>query len=594
MKNKLIIFFVFLGLKGSACITYDTLNVSICPGDSFLFNGIYQKTAGTYQDTLVNAALCDSFLTLNLSLYPAPTMGVIYDSFCDTRSYDFNGRLLYTAGLYYDTVKNANNCDSIVELWLSYKTSVPITNLYDTVCQGDSVYFNNRYWVILGTQTIRDTFASANGCDSIVWLNMRSWTNPTRFLGNVFGCKNKPYVYRDSSFTTNGFKQVRVSGVAAHGCDSIYWLNLTMRDTSPTTFIQVIRCSDNPFFFNGNTLTATGIYYDTLANRNGCDSVIELDYTYNLVKTTVVDTYFCENYPYFFNDQYLTSSGRYLDTLQTVNGCDSFIILKLTKRFTSRYTFYRKFCANHPVFFNNRYIDTPGIFLDTLVNSQNCDSFLTMVLARDTIAQTVVNQTICSNDSIYFGGAYLSDSGTYYTTLTTQGGCDSMITLNLRLFPSRTVILAKDTTNIIRTDSTYLAYKWYFNDYYQLNGNKYFLTANNIGNYHVVILDSNHCSFKSNTINNSPSSGVNAAAIHNILIYPNPASDKLYIDNLAILGETGKIKLIAIDGKEVFSKSFYRTTLQHQFDISTLPQGLYLLKIEGEKYAIERKIVVNK
>ena len=75
----------------------------------------------------------------------------------------------------------------------------------------------------------------------------------------------------------------------------------------------------------GDSLTASGIYYDTLSTINGCDSLIEYDITINnSISIFVVDTA-CGSYT--SPRKYLYSTGTYVDTLQTIY---SLIIIDLT------------------------------------------------------------------------------------------------------------------------------------------------------------------------------------------------------------------------------------------------------------------------
>jgi hypothetical protein len=53
----------------------ETFNASITQGESYSFNGQSLTTAGTFSATLQNAAGCDSTVTLNLSVVPAPPAG---------------------------------------------------------------------------------------------------------------------------------------------------------------------------------------------------------------------------------------------------------------------------------------------------------------------------------------------------------------------------------------------------------------------------------------------------------------------------------------------------------------------------------------
>jgi hypothetical protein len=85
----------------------------------------------------------------------------------------------------------------------------------------------------------------------------------------------------------------------------------------------------NDAYFNNKT--TAGTYYDTLQNMNGCDSVIELTLVFypSVAVTSYSDT-LC--YGEIYNDDHFknkTIAGIYYDTLQNINGCDSVIELTL-------------------------------------------------------------------------------------------------------------------------------------------------------------------------------------------------------------------------------------------------------------------------
>lgn len=103
------------------------VNVSICNGSSYDFNGQILTEPGIYIDTLESVGECDSVIELHLSFVPSEPIP-IFGSFCQGTSYNFNGTILYEPGTYLDTVSTSGGCDSIVELHLSY-APVPSVNL---------------------------------------------------------------------------------------------------------------------------------------------------------------------------------------------------------------------------------------------------------------------------------------------------------------------------------------------------------------------------------------------------------------------------------------------------------------------------------
>jgi gliding motility-associated-like protein len=51
---------------------YTTLDVAICQGEKYFAGGAYQTRTGTYTDTLLSRAGCDSILTTHLLVHPGP------------------------------------------------------------------------------------------------------------------------------------------------------------------------------------------------------------------------------------------------------------------------------------------------------------------------------------------------------------------------------------------------------------------------------------------------------------------------------------------------------------------------------------------
>ena len=86
----------------------------------------------------------------------------------------------------------------------------------------------------------------------------------------------------------------------------------------PTSALAIDTAVCDSMFFAGNTITTSGLYYDTLTNAVGCDSVVTLNLTiYNSVATND-SAVACDNYTW--NGNVYDTSGIYIDTLQTVHG----------------------------------------------------------------------------------------------------------------------------------------------------------------------------------------------------------------------------------------------------------------------------------
>jgi hypothetical protein len=400
-----------------------TINDTICNGASYLFNGINREIAGVYLDTLVNSVGCDSFLTLNLAIR-ATTTGTIDRSICPGSFYSFNGINIRTAGAYLDTLVNVAGCDSFLTLNLTmFATSTGTFN--QTICYGTRYLFNGLDRIASGTYL--DTLRNVNGCDSFLTFNLTVRVRSSASFNTTI-CFATSYLFNGVNLTASGAYLDTLRNV--YGCDSFVTLNLTVRPSSNSTIIDTI-CSNEFYFFNGLNRDTTGIYLDTFTNVTGCDSVVTLRLTVRRTSARTINTSICSNQVYLFNGVYRNTTGTYLDTFTNITGCDSVVTLNLTVRPTSTRTIDASICSNEFYFFNGLNRDTTGIFLDTFTNSVGCDSVVTLSLTvRRTSARTI-NTSICSNEFYLFNGVNRNTTGTYLDTFTNSTGCDSVVTLNL-------------------------------------------------------------------------------------------------------------------------------------------------------------------
>ncbi|MBK8564730.1 MAG: gliding motility-associated C-terminal domain-containing protein [Saprospiraceae bacterium] len=95
---------------------------------------------------------------------------------------------------------------------------------------------------------------------------------------------------------------------------------------------------------------------------------------------TSLDSFVCEDETVFFNNTTLAESGDYVDTLQSYNGCDSIVFLRLQKPSDSKDTVFVKIFEEEKYKFGNATYDKPGEY-DAVFTAQNgCDSLVHLFL----------------------------------------------------------------------------------------------------------------------------------------------------------------------------------------------------------------------
>lgn len=116
------------------------VNASICPGDSILTGGAWQKVAGNYYDTLTAANACDSIVQTILTLLPIndpacntasciATLDTVLMMICNGDSIFLEGEYRNPGGIFYDTLVSVLDCDSVICSQLSVGQSLEIIAL---------------------------------------------------------------------------------------------------------------------------------------------------------------------------------------------------------------------------------------------------------------------------------------------------------------------------------------------------------------------------------------------------------------------------------------------------------------------------------
>jgi hypothetical protein len=408
--------------------TSGSISSTICSNNTYLFNGVLRNTSGAYRDTLINAAGCDSFLTLNLTVLPTST-GTINQTICNGASYFFNGINLTASGAYRDTFTNILGCDSVVTLNLTVRP-LSTGTFSRTICNGDTYLFNGVDLSASGTYL--DTVGNSVGCDSFVTFTLTVRTLSSGTITTTI-CNGRSYLFNGINLTASGTYLDTFTNV--FGCDSFVTLNLTVRTASTGVITQSI-CNGTFYRFNGVNLTLGGTYLDTFINSLGCDSIVTLNLTIRPTSSALISATICSGTSYLFNGVNLTVGGSYLDTFVNYTGCDSVLTLSLTVRPTSTGTINQSICFGTFYRFNGVNLTLAGTYRDTLMNSVGCDSVVTLFLTVRAASSGTMNQTICFGSTYLFNGVNLNSTGSYRDTIVSTSGCDSFLTLNLTVRPS--------------------------------------------------------------------------------------------------------------------------------------------------------------
>jgi gliding motility-associated-like protein len=407
-----------------------TVDLTICQGTTFVFNDNLISTSGTYTDTLTSVAGCDSIVTLELTVTPALS-DTIQVSICNGTTYNFNGVSLANSGTYTSFVSTAAGCDSLVVLELTVNP-VPSVTIQETICEGKTFPFNGSVLSTAGTYA--DTLTSYLGCDSIVMLELTVSPALTETITDTI-CEGSTLNFNGILVGVTGTYIFSLSN--ASGCDSTVTLVLSVLPAITQTVSATI-CEGTSYFFNGNEITTAGTYTANFTTVTGCDSIVTLSLSVKPALTETVGVVICEGSVYNFNGTEIAVEGTYTDTITSFNGCDSIIELFLSIQAPAYSNITETICSGETYNFNGTILSVPGVYSTTLISSEGCDSTVTLNLTVDPIPSETITAVICQGESYNFNGTMLNASGTYTDGVPNSSGCTGVLTLNLTVLPTLT------------------------------------------------------------------------------------------------------------------------------------------------------------
>jgi hypothetical protein len=150
-------------------------SATICQGQSIFLGGALQTQAGQYTDVFETINGCDSTVVTTLSVV-TQIVNNVTAAICQGQSIFLGGANQTQSGSYTDTYVSAAGCDSLVVTQLTVHPTYYIDNAVVTICPGESAFLGGDFQTVPGFYT--DVFSTEFGCDSIVVTNLVAVNNP--------------------------------------------------------------------------------------------------------------------------------------------------------------------------------------------------------------------------------------------------------------------------------------------------------------------------------------------------------------------------------------------------------------------------------
>ena len=398
---------------------------------SALINGIIALgSPGTVDDFC--GTLCNSSST-------------IIENGCATYTVPSGDETYTTNGSYMDTILNVAGCDSVITINLTIINPTTGTDV-QTACGSYTWIDGTTYSSSNNTATSTIAGGAANGCDSIVTLDL-TINNAATGVDVQTACGSYTWIDGIDYSSSNNTATSSIIGGAANGCDSIVTLDLTINNAATGTDVQTA-CGSYTWIDGIDYSSSNNTATSTIAGgaANGCDSIVTLDLTINNAATGVDVQTACGSYTWIDGIDYSSSNNTATSTIAggAANGCDSIVTLDLTINPLNDAGVDDSItvCMNEPIDFDTlSSLGTAGTWLD-FTNTP-----VSGVVTLSSIAGAYEYRYI-----VYTSNNCVPDTANY--TIIIDGGCDylgvnteSMIGVSVYPNPASSILTIQNSSN---------------------------------------------------------------------------------------------------------------------------------------------------
>ena len=473
-----------------------------------------------------NTCVCDSTTNSYTS---------IFDTICNGLSIVVGSNTYDSTGVYSDTLLAFNGCDSIVTTNLIVLLTTAASGVnHQTICLGDSASVGTSSYYTAGVYL--DTLISSNGCDSIVTTTLTVVTaNYTTINGGLADTSSAPGEFSNY----NGYLILDATVMSLLKSATVYSedtnvVTFELRDDNGVVLDNVTHTvypgSQSLIF---NFLIPSGTDYQLGIDggnsglyRNNAGTGNSIAYPFNIGEVDITSSGAGDQYYYFYYDLEITPNSSYIDTM---------------------------ICDGDSIQIGPNTYDTPGIYVDTFISSNLCDSIVYINLD-------------------------------YYPT----------ITLSIQSVPDSAEICLGDTITLEGSTG--------FDQYYWISENALIDTNQQIvlspsqdAWYLLKAIDVYGCSVQEDIwiYVDTCATGIDSEILSNISIYPNPSSGMFTIEFKRVTEKNSNISIVNSIGNIVFSEELIIGESSKNIDLSEFSKGIYLIELQTELGFYKKKIILQ-
>jgi len=295
-------------------------------------------------------------------------------------------------------------------------------------------------------------------------------------------------------------------------------------------------------------------------------------------------------------------SGDYEQHLTSIHGCDSIVTMHLTIADIAMHEWSHQTCEDSFAWNETTYTAT-GDYEQTFSTIEGCDSIVTLHLNMFDAYDITTDSTVCG--SFVWNGSEYTESGHYEQLLVSHGGCDSLVRMNLTILPFPDTVPeivgvqeVYVSTDIVLGQYSYSTDSVDFATYYEwlVDGLDWVLDAT--GTHCTLLITHpgiatlkvrawNYCGYtEQEIVIHAGFFGIDDKLSIPVKIYPNPASDKVFIEAKDIV----HVKFFDLHGQCIINEEGNDDIME--IFLNDLVSNVYIIEILTEQGRVIRKLNV--
>ncbi|WP_235297910.1 leucine-rich repeat domain-containing protein [Portibacter marinus] len=341
-----------------------------------------------------------------------------------------------TSQFYYITITNTLGCSKTDSIFLSVVQSVPGEE-FAQLCPDQTITINGEIFNSAGNYV--QLLPLPGRCDSTVLITITEGEASYGQYSEII-CEGGTTTINGQSYPPGHYEQIIPNHL---NCDSIISITIDQYPVFENSIYFEI-CEGELYEFEGDMLPA-GHYTYPFLSVNGCDSTVRIEIKENQKTYHSINSAICEGDSVSINDEIFDAPGFYERLLINSNGCDSLLTIEIKENEKYYNTTQFEICEGSSITIENKELYEAGTHQFQYLSRNGCDSIVEIVISVKEPSSISITDFICEEESVTYAGQEFSEPGNYTIELQNENGCDSMIYLDLRITEGRDEMISATT-----------------------------------------------------------------------------------------------------------------------------------------------------